>query len=128
MKITEIDKLIEIVREDMRDAPTDHLFAITDALRELKSLKQKKKPSVPTRHRYGEYNNVLLSDDELEKLRQEFPRDWRERIEELSAAIAAKGYSYRSHLAVIRNWARREQKQASGNVFLDIASERRGGV
>ena len=38
------------------------------------------------RHKYGEYNNVLLSDGDMEKLQSEFP-DWQERIERLSSYI-----------------------------------------
>ena len=61
------------------------------------------------RHRYGEYENVLLSDAELEKLKTEFPKDYRERIERLSGYIASTGKSYKNHLATIRNWAQKEQ-------------------
>ena len=60
------------------------------------------------KHKYGKYSNVLLSDDELEKLKVEFP-DWEERIERLSEYIASSGKSYKSHLATIRAWARRDK-------------------
>jgi predicted phage replisome organizer len=60
------------------------------------------------RHKYGEYNNVLLTDSDLEKLKSEFP-DWQERIERLSAYIASTGKKYKSHLATIRNWARKDE-------------------
>lgn len=63
----------------------------------------------PVKHRYGEYNNVLLSDDEMEKLKAEFPDDWQERIDNLSRGIASHGYKYKNHLATIRNWARRDE-------------------
>lgn len=66
-----------------------------------------------TRHKHGEYQNVLLTDTDLEKLKAEFP-DWQERIERLSCYIASKGVTYKNHLATIRNWARKdkpEQKQ-----------------
>ena len=63
----------------------------------------------PVKHRYGEYNNVLLSDDEMEKLKAEFPNDWQERIDNLSRGIASHGYKYKNHLATIRNWARRDE-------------------
>ena len=70
------------------------------------------------KHKYGEYSNVLLTDDELSKLRSEYP-DWNERIERLSAYIASKGTKYKSHYATIRNWARKEGAvsvgQATGN-------------
>ena len=61
-----------------------------------------------TRHKYGEYKNVLLSDEDLSKLKAEFP-DWEERIERLSSYIASTGKKYKSHLATIRNWARNEK-------------------
>ena len=62
----------------------------------------------PTRHKYGMYNNVLLSDDDLEKLKSEFT-DWEQRIERLSEYIASTGKSYKNHLATIRSWARKEK-------------------
>ena len=60
------------------------------------------------RHKYGEYSNVLLTDDDLEKLKKEFP-DWQERIDRLSSYIASTGKKYKNHLATIRNWARKEE-------------------
>lgn len=69
------------------------------------------KPTKPIRHKYGEYSNVLLSDEDKEKLKSEFP-DWEERIERLSAYIASTGKSYKNHLATIRNWARNDKAKA----------------
>ena len=62
------------------------------------------------RHKYGEYKNVLLSDEDMEKLKKEFPEDYNERIERLSGYIASSGKSYKSHLATIRNWARKDNE------------------
>ena len=62
------------------------------------------------RHKYGEYQNVLLTDDDMQKLQAEFPADWQERIERLSEYMASKGASYKNHLATIRAWARKEVK------------------
>lgn len=75
-----------------------------------------KKPSKPTKHKYGEYNNVLLTDDELEKLKAEYP-DYAERIERLSSYVASMGKSYKSHYATIRNWARKDQTQEVKPVY-----------
>lgn len=63
----------------------------------------------PIKHKYGEYKNVLLTDNELTKLKERFT-DWQERIENLSIGIASKGYKYKSHYATILNWARRENQ------------------
>lgn len=64
------------------------------------------------RHKHGEYQNVLLSDDDLDKLKAEFPSDWDQRIQRLSEYMASSGKSYKNHLATIRNWARRDKPAA----------------
>lgn len=70
-----------------------------------------RKASKPARHKYGEYQNVLLSDEELEKLKAEFPQDWQTRIERLSSYIASSGKKYKNHFATIRNWARKDREE-----------------
>lgn len=75
------------------------------------------------RHKHGEYQNVLLSDDDLEKLKAEFPADWDQRIQRLSEYMASSGKSYKNHLATIRNWARRDKpaaKAAGGEDMTDL--------
>jgi hypothetical protein len=69
------------------------------------------KPSKPSKHKHGEYANVLLTDEELDKLKEEFPQDWCIRIERLSEYIASTGKAYKSHYATIRNWARKDQEK-----------------
>lgn len=66
-----------------------------------------KKTAKAVKHKYGEYANVLLTDDELDKLKEEYP-DWQERIERLSEYIASTGKKYKSHYATIRSWARKD--------------------
>lgn len=87
-----------------------------------------------TRHKYGSYANVLLTDEELDKLKIEFPGDWEQRIERLSEYIASKGAKYKNHLATIRSWARKDgdqtkprqsQPQSGGDRLLEMI---RGGV
>jgi len=66
-----------------------------------------------TKHKYGRYNNVLLTDTQLAQLKQEFP-DWEKWIETLSNGIESKGYVYKNHLATIRNWARKDNDGRTG--------------
>jgi Asp-tRNA(Asn)/Glu-tRNA(Gln) amidotransferase C subunit len=68
------------------------------------------------KHKYGEYSNVLLSDEELDKLKTEFS-DWDARIERLSSYMASTGKRYKSHLATIRNWARKDKEQSKVSVL-----------
>ena len=69
------------------------------------------KKEKPQRHKHGQYNNVLLSDDELKKLKDEFPSDWQERIERVSEYCASKGKTYKDYLATIRSWARKDRQK-----------------
>lgn len=71
------------------------------------------KPHKPTRHKFGEYCNVLLADDELEKLRAEIP-GYQDLIERLSGYIESTGKKYKSHYATIRNWYARDRKAGKG--------------
>lgn len=63
----------------------------------------------PIRHKYGEYKNVLLSDEQFEKLKVEFPKDWETRIEKVSEYCESSGKSYKNYLATIRTWARKDK-------------------
>ena len=82
-------------------------------------------PPKPTKHKYGEFQNVLLTDDEVDKLKERFPVDWVERIENLSEGIARKGYKYKSHYLAILNWAKKDKpkKENSSNPFLSMLQE-----
>ena len=83
-------------------------------------------PPKPTRHKYGMYKNVLLTDEDIDKLKVEFPHDYNERVERLSEYMASTGKSYKNHLATIRNWAKKDKTQGrpaaskSSNPFLDM--------
>lgn len=78
---------------------------------------QKKEP----RHKYGEYQNVLLSDSDFQKLKDEFPTDWEERIERLSNYMESKGKTYKNHLATIRMWEKRDAEKQN-NVSRETTS------
>lgn len=82
-------------------------------------------PPKPKKHKYGSHNNVLLTDEEYQKLQERFLDDYEERIETLSEGIARKGYKYQSHYLAILHWARNDKqkesaKQTSTNPFLDM--------
>ena len=85
----------------------------TDIDKDIEKEEDKNKSKRDIRHKYGEYNNVLLTDSDLEKLKEEFPRDYEERIERLSSYIASTGKSYKNHLATIRNWARKDAEKVA---------------
>lgn len=63
------------------------------------------------RHKYGEYKNVLLTDEQFEKLKTDYPFDWQERIEKVSLYCQSTGKKYKDYLATIRNWANKDKSK-----------------
>lgn len=66
------------------------------------------KEKKPKKHKYGEHKNVLLTDDEVEKLKARFGSSYLEKIEKLSNGIALKGYKYKSHYLALLSWFKDE--------------------
>ena len=64
----------------------------------------------PPKHLHGRYQNVALSEDEYDAIREEFPLDYDERIEKLSEYMSSTGKRYRNYLATLRSWRRREEE------------------
>lgn len=60
-------------------------------------------------NKYGEFENVKLTEGEYNKLIEKMgENNTNILIEELSTGIASKGYKYKSHYATILSWARRK--------------------
>lgn len=56
-----------------------------------------------SKYKYGEYGNVLLKDEELQKLKEEY-ENWEELIKYLDEYIEMKGYKAKSHYLCIKKW------------------------
>jgi len=67
------------------------------------------------KRKYGEFKNVLLSDDEYQKLKDRFGALVPDMIETLSEGIESKGYKYRSHYATLLAWKRRDERMKGGH-------------
>lgn len=80
---------------------------ITTQIRLDKNRLDKNSIDKSIRHKHGTYNNVLLTDEELEKLKNEIP-NYQVYIEKVSEYCASTGKSYKNYLATIRNWHRRD--------------------
>jgi predicted phage replisome organizer len=114
---TEIEIEIDIEREKEKEKREKNRADAPDGLAALSPFDEDSfspKKGKAQKHKYGEYKNVLLTDEELDKLKSEFP-DWQRRIDTLSEYIASKGVKYKSHYVTIKSWARR-----------DAAGERKG--
>lgn len=80
---------------------------------ELSTNKQStdKDTASPKKTKYGDAENVLLTDEEYKKLKDRFPSDYEERINNLSYYIASKGAKYKSHYMTILAWARKDSNK-----------------
>lgn len=101
------DETTDEISDGITDETTD---GIQTRIKEVKNDKEEKKhiKAKPARHKYGLYQNVLLSDQDMEKLKVEFPGDYKERIDRVSEYCKSKGKTYSDYLATIRSWARKE--------------------
>ena len=74
-------------------------------------------PKKETKHRYGEFSKVLLTDDERSKLITKIGEDETNLfIEKLDSYIAMKGTTYKSHYHTILTWHRNEEKKSGGQI------------
>ncbi|MDB1690071.1 helix-turn-helix domain-containing protein [Enterococcus casseliflavus] len=99
------------IGENTKDNNTSINNTINNTKEYIRELPTSKKPkSKPVRHKYGEYKNVLLSDDQMEKLKSEFPHDWEQRIDRVSEYCEVTGKTYKNYLATIRAWAKKDKQ------------------
>lgn len=70
--------------------------------KETKLKKESKKKA------YGEYQHVLFSDEEYEKLKAYFPNDYEKRIQSLDEYIQKSGRKYKDFLLTLKTWSRRD--------------------
>lgn len=95
----------------------------------INNIDNKKEKNIKKeRHKYGDYGNVLFTDEQYEKLKKEFPDDYEKRIQNVDDYVQSTGKKYKDYLATIRTWARRDKQKktnnnSTGNIFFDILRE-----
>lgn len=72
------------------------------------------------KEKYGEFKNVLLTDEEYHKLEESNLLPY---IEKLSSYIASKGKKYKNHYATILNWNRTDKKDDYGSKKVNVVPE-----
>ena len=88
----------------MEDAKMSNGYV--DNVKPIPDINTNIKPDIkPYKIEYGEFKNVLLTDDEYKKLENANLILY---IERLSSYIASIGKKYKSHYATILNWSRKE--------------------
>mgnify|MGYP000869086385 FL=1 len=85
----------------------------SDNIQESKESKESKKVknNIYIRPHAGEFENVKLTKEELDKLQISYSDCYEEYIEKLSSYLAQTGKRYKSHYATLLNWIRRDGKE-----------------
>ncbi len=114
-----VESLFEALPNFLKDKILDNgskgFESIRNGLLKLKGkLKEKVKEESESesakKHKRGKYKNVLLTDQEFEKLKTKFG-NWEELIKKLDEGIEMKGYKYKSHyLAIVNVWSKNQPK------------------
>lgn len=92
----------------VNEPSTDRLLIVNEPATQVRKGKDRLDQ---VRHKYGVDANVLLTDEEYEKLKNLFPDDYEQRIDDLSLYLSSKGKTYKNHFATIRNWDRMDKKR-----------------
>ena len=108
MKISEQKRLSGQVSEAKADICPPEIEIKKEIDIEIEKERELETGQAPARS-YGRYNNVFLSDKELDELKAELPDKWEYYIDRLSTHIASKGTKYRSHAATIYKWAQEDE-------------------
>lgn len=96
-------------------------------------------PSPSPKQHFGEFENVLLTDEEFQKLVGRFTAQGAAaRIERLSTYLASSGKRYKNHYATILNWAQKDRASerkpepkslaSKKAIFAKIAEEERNAI
>lgn len=71
--------------------------------KEIKEKETKTNESIVTKHTFGEYRHVRLTEDQYQKLIDDYP-NYRELITYLDEYIEMKGYKAKNHYLAIKKW------------------------
>ena len=64
---------------------------------------------------YGKFKNVLLSENELYKLKEEYPNEYDAKIDRLSIYMESSGATYKNHFAKLIEWLEADSKKTVDN-------------
>ena len=88
--------------------------SVSDSVSDSVSGSVSEPVSSPAPRLYGKYHNIFLTPEEYRQLQQEFPTDYRQRLERLSEYSASSGKKYQNALATIRAWAKKDREEHHG--------------
>lgn len=105
-------------KEEDKDKEIDKKNTISASDEPEPPAPKKTKPDKPAKHKHGDFQHVLLTENEFAKLANDFGMELRDKaIKFLDEYIEEKGYKSKSHNLAIRRWvidAVKEQEQKKG--------------
>ena len=128
---------VEVYKESTSNLVEDYKTSGEEKRREEKGREEKgsdeeekgsNTAGKPAKHKYGEYQHVLLTDEEREKLADEYGEETLTKcIRKLDEYIEETGKRYKSHYLTIRRWVvdavRRDAPKRGSNIFLDMMED-----
>lgn len=100
----------QIITQDMTQSMAQNVNILKT--RNKKPETRNKKEII--KEKFGEFENVLLSADEFQKLKSKLGVETESYIERLSSYIASSGKKYKSHYATILSWTQKDIKSFGG--------------
>lgn len=100
----------QIITQDMTQSMAQNVNILKTKNQKLKNKNKKE----IVKEKFGEFENVLLSADELQKLKSKLGAETESYIERLSSYIASSGKRYKSHYATILSWTQKDAKNSGG--------------
>ena len=89
---------------------------------EERRAKRETKSGVP-KHKYGEYGNVRLTDEQYEAVQEKYPLDYDDLITEVDSYMERSGRTYKNFLAAIDTFARRSNRRPAVSVNVTVNSK-----
>lgn len=119
-----VDNLSEVYKNRRRELPQKPIITdkkpistgkkgiITPEIPQSRVEESRVKYKENNKRKYGEFHNVLLTDEEKQKLQDRFNKQTAVLIERLSTYLESTGKRYKSHYATILSWVQRDEKEA----------------
>lgn len=119
-----VDNLSEVYKNRRRELPQKPIITdkkpistgkkgiITPEIPQSRVEESRVKYKENNKRKYGEFQNVLLTDEEKQKLEDRFNKQTAVLIERLSTYLESTGKRYKSHYATILSWVQRDDKEA----------------
>lgn len=104
----------QIITQGMTQSMTQSMAQNVNILKTRNKKPETRNKKEIIKEKFGEFENVLLSADEFQKLKSKLGAEAESYIERLSSYIASSGKKYKSHYATILSWTQKDAKNSGG--------------